>query len=58
MNTEKPVWNARLAATPCDAEMRDAMVKRAKAEGKSRAQLQREAFAFFLSQKAIENGKR
>lgn len=53
MNTEKPSWDARLSATPCDREMRDAMVKRAKAEGKSRAQLQREAFAFFLSKKAI-----
>lgn len=49
MNTVKPVWTARLSATPCDAEMREAMLKRAEAEGKKLAQLQREAFALFLS---------
>ena len=54
MKTEKEAWDARLSATPCDKEMRDAMVKRAKAEGKSRAQLQREAFAFFLRENAMK----
>lgn len=48
MKTEKQTWDARLSATPCDREMREAMVNRAKAEGKKLAQLQREAFAFFL----------
>lgn len=48
MKTEKQTWNGRLPATPCDMEMREAMVKRANAEGKKLAQLQREAFAFFL----------
>ena len=48
MDTQKHTWSARLPATPCDTDMREEMVKRAVAEGKKLAQLQREAFAFFL----------
>lgn len=54
MKTVRQVWDARLSATPCDKEMKDAMVNRAKAEGKPLAQVQREAFALFLSKNVID----
>lgn len=57
MKTARQVWDARLSATPCDKEMRDAMVNRAKAENKKLAQLQREAFALFLSGNDTSRGK-
>lgn len=44
----KQKFDAQLPATPCDAEMRTKMVTRAASEGKSLAELQRDAFAIFL----------
>lgn len=44
----KQRFDAQLPATPCDAEMRARMQARAAAEGKSLAELQRDAFALFL----------
>lgn len=52
MKTQNSTWDAKLPATPCDREMRESMEKRAAAEGKKLAHIQREAFALFLSQSA------
>lgn len=51
MRTKK-AFDARLPATECDSDMRQAMVKRAKLEDKSLGELQREAFVFFLRRSA------
>lgn len=55
MKTQNSTWGAKLPATPCDREMREEMEKRAAAEGKKLAQLQREAFALFLRGNATQN---
>lgn len=56
MDTTKKTWKARLPATPCDIDMREAMVRRAALEGKALADLHREAFALFLHQNAAVRG--
>ena len=48
-NTKQAVLIDRLPATPVTPEIREQMVARAKKAGISIAELQREAFGFFLS---------
>lgn len=47
-NTKKPM-SAHLPATPCHPEMRDRLLGVAKEQGRSIADIQREAFSIFLS---------
>lgn len=42
-------FTALLPATPCTSQMRDALVRIAKAEDKSVAEVQRQAYILFLS---------
>lgn len=47
--TKKKEMTSLLPATPCSPDMRSKMVVIAEQQGKSLAQVQREAYTFFLS---------
>jgi len=58
MSRTKQAMSTQLPPTPCTEKMRTEIVQIAKSQGKSIAEIQREAFALFLSQsesKAIGN---
>jgi hypothetical protein len=46
--TKKGMLRVQLPSTPCTEEMRDAVVSIAEMNNKSIAQVQREAYSFFL----------
>ncbi len=48
MNSTKRAFRAWLPPTPCFPEMRESLIRIAEKQGKSLAQVQREAFALFL----------
>lgn len=53
--TKQKELTERLPATPCTPQMRDGMIRVAKARNKSIAELQREAVALFLSRNDTSN---
>ncbi len=47
--TRRPRYIAQLPATPCTPQMREQMVEIAERRGVSLAEVQREAYSFFLA---------